>query len=87
MNYAIMIAAVFILATIAVAVLSPFDHLPQRSPRETAAAAQVGDGSSSSEQPYSDSDSRDDGSYNESHDDTSSDGREAHWPEGEEPPE
>ncbi len=52
MNYAIMIAAVFILATIAVAVLSPFDHLPQRSPQEAAAAAQSDDGSSSDDSSY-----------------------------------
>jgi len=59
MNYAIWIAAVFILATIAVAVLSPFDRLPQPSPRETAVAAPApsDDGSS-----YSDSPSSEDGS-------------------------
>jgi hypothetical protein len=39
MNYAVMIAAAFILATIAVATLSPFDHLPQGAPQKTAAAA------------------------------------------------
>jgi hypothetical protein len=38
MNYAVMIAAAFILATIAVAALSPFDHLPQGAPQATAAA-------------------------------------------------
>ena len=38
MNYSIMIAAAFILATIAVAALSPFDHLPQGAPQQTAAA-------------------------------------------------
>ncbi len=58
MNYTIIIAAVFILATIAVAVLSPFDRLPQRSSRETAAAAQApsDDGGS-----YADSSSNQDG--------------------------
>ncbi len=73
MNHAIIIAAVFILATIAVAVLSPFDHLPQRSPRETAAAAQApsDDGSS-----YADPPSNQDGSLPDNKTD---------WPAGEAP--
>jgi len=51
MNYSIMIAAAFILATIAVAAMSPFDHLPQGAPQQTAAAAPTspeGDDSSDS---------------------------------------
>jgi len=59
MNHAIIIAAVFILATIAVAVLSPFDHPPQRSPQETAAAAQAPSDDRSS---YADPPSNQDGS-------------------------
>ena len=53
MKHAIIIAAVFILATIAVAVLSPFDHPPQRSLQKPAAAAQApsDDGSSNAEPP------------------------------------
>ena len=39
MNYSIMIAAAFILATIAIATMSPFDHLPQGAPPDTAASA------------------------------------------------
>lgn len=58
MNYSIMIAAAFILATVAVAVLSPFDQLPQGAPQQTAAAAPAS----------SDDGSSDDSSY----DDTSS---------------
>jgi hypothetical protein len=46
MNYSIMIAAAFILATIAVATMSPFDHLPQGAPQETAANAPSDGGSS-----------------------------------------
>lgn len=38
MNYSIMIAAAFILATIAVATMSPFDHLPQGAPDTVASA-------------------------------------------------
>ena len=34
MQYAALIAAAFIIATIAIATLSPFDDLPQRAPRE-----------------------------------------------------
>jgi len=47
-SYAIMIAAAFIIATVAVAALSPFDHLPQNAPQSTAAAAPADDGSNSS---------------------------------------
>jgi hypothetical protein len=34
MQYTVLIAAAFILATIAVAALSPFDHLPERAPQQ-----------------------------------------------------
>ncbi len=34
MQYTVLIAAAFILATIAVAALSPFDHLPDRAPQQ-----------------------------------------------------
>ncbi len=77
MNYAIMIAAVFILATIAVAVLSPFDQLPQRSPRETVAAAQSDDGSSSGDSSYDD---------NSSYGGNSSSNIRGSWAPGEAPP-
>lgn len=46
MNYSILIAAAFILATIAVATMSPFEHLPQGAPQETAADAPSDSGSS-----------------------------------------
>ena len=77
MNYSIMIAAAFILATIAVAALSPFDHLPQGAPQQTAAAG-----------PESSADgSSDDSSY----DDSSSYGNSGsnirgRWAPGEAPP-
>jgi len=51
MNYSIMIAAAFILATIAVAALSPFDHLPQGAPQQTAAAGPESSGDGSSDDP------------------------------------
>jgi len=57
MNYSIMIAAAFILATIAVAALSPFDHLPQGAPQQTAAAAPADHGSSSDDSSYDDTSS------------------------------
>jgi len=75
MNYSIMIAAAFILATIAVATMSPFDHLPQGAPQETAANA-PGDGASS------DASSDDGGS---SMGNASSNVR-GHWEPGESPP-
>jgi hypothetical protein len=71
MNYSIMIAAAFILATVAVATLSPFDHLPQGAPQEAAAPADGGDGSS-------DEDSASGGS--------SGSNIRGHWAAGEEPP-
>lgn len=70
MNYTILIAAAFILATIAVAALSPFDHLPQGAPQQTAAAAPTDDGNAT-----------DDSSYGGS---TSS--VRGHWATGEAPP-
>jgi hypothetical protein len=70
MNYTILIAAAFILATIAVAALSPFDHLPQGAPQQTAAAV-----------PADDDSSTDDSSYGGS---TSS--VRGHWAAGEAPP-
>jgi hypothetical protein len=77
MNYSIMIAAAFILATVAVAALSPFDHLPQGAPQQTAAAGPESSGDGSS----------DDSSY----DDTSSYGTSGSnirgsWAPGETPP-
>ena len=77
MNYSIMIAAAFILATVAVAALSPFDHLPQGAPQQTAAAGPESSGDGSS----------DDSSY----DDTSSYGTsgsniKGSWAPGETPP-
>jgi hypothetical protein len=57
MNYSIMIAAAFILATIAVAALSPFDHLPQGAPQQTAAAGPESSDDSSSDDESSDGDS------------------------------
>jgi hypothetical protein len=77
MNYSIMIAAAFILATIAVAALSPFDHLPQGAPQQTAAAGPESSGDGSS----------DDSSY----DDASSSGNSSSnirgsWAPGEAPP-
>ena len=75
MNYTILIAAAFILATIAVAALSPFDHLPQGAPQQTAAAAPADDG----------------GSSGDSEDDTSSfnsgSNVRGHWAPNESPPE
>jgi hypothetical protein len=78
MNYTVIIAAAFILATIAVATLSPFEHLPQGAPQQTAAAAPES----------SDDSSADDSSY----DDVSSYGGNApsnirgSWAPGEAPP-
>ena len=77
MNYSIMIAAAFILATIAVAALSPFDHLPQGAPQQTAAAGPESSGDGSSDDP--------------SYDDASSDGDSGSnirgsWAPGETPP-
>jgi hypothetical protein len=76
MNYSIMIAAAFILATIAVAAMSPFDHLPQGAPQETAANA-PSDGASS-----------DDSSLDESGSSMSNSGSNirGHWEPGEAPP-
>jgi len=53
MKHAIIIAAVFILATIAVAVVSPFDHPPPQRTLEPVPAAQApsDDGSSDAEPP------------------------------------
>ena len=72
MNYSIMIAAAFILATVAVATLSPFDHLPQGAPQEAAAAPADGGGGSSDE------DSASGGN--------SGSNIRGHWAAGEEPP-
>jgi hypothetical protein len=43
MQYTILIAAAFILATIAVATLSPFDNLPHRAPQQEANIAPPAD--------------------------------------------
>jgi hypothetical protein len=78
MNYAIMIAAAFILATIAVAAMSPFDHLPQRAPQESVAAAPT----------PPDEDSSSGGSQDVSQNgaqDGSSPGYKGNWPQGEAP--
>ena len=57
MNYTVMIAAAFILATIAIAALSPFDHLPHAAPQQTAAAAPADSRGSSDDSSYDDSSS------------------------------
>ena len=75
MNYAVMIAAAFILATIAVATLSPFDHLPQGAPQETAAAAPPPPADTSSSSDDSSSDAGDSPSQGN-----------GTWPPGEAPP-
>jgi hypothetical protein len=77
MNYTIMIAAAFILATIAVAALSPFDHLPKAAPQQTTAAAPADSGGSSDDSSYDDSSS--------SGGNSGSNVR-GHWAPGEEPP-
>jgi len=75
MNYSIMIAAAFILATIAIATMSPFDHLPQGAPPDTAASAPASS----------------DAASDDSSDDSSSMGNNAssnirgHWEPGESP--
>jgi hypothetical protein len=76
-SYAILIAAAFILATVAVATLSPFDHLPQQVPQTTSAAAPQPeeDGSGSSQGSSSSPDS-----YPEN------DGSNMHWQPNEAPP-
>ena len=76
MNYSIMIAAAFILATIAVATMSPFEHLPQGAPQETAANAP------------SDEVSSDDSSFDDSGSSTHDSGSNirGHWEPGEAPP-
>jgi hypothetical protein len=76
MNYSIMIAAAFILATIAVATMSPFDHLPQGAPQETAASAPSDGGSS------------DDASVDDGGSGTGNSGSNirGHWEPGEAPP-
>lgn len=76
MNYSIMIAAAFILATIAVATMSPFEHLPQSAP-DTAASAPASSDSASD-------DSSDDTS-NMAGSNASSNIR-GHWEAGEAPP-
>jgi hypothetical protein len=77
MNYTVMIAAAFILATIAVAALSPFDHLPKAAPQQTAAAAPADGGGSSDDTSYDDSSS--------SGGNSGSNVR-GHWAPGEAPP-
>jgi len=76
MNYSILIAAAFILATIAVATMSPFDHLPQGAPQETAANAPSDGGSS------------DDSSVDDSSSNTVNNGSNirGHWEPNEAPP-
>ena len=76
MNYAVMIAAAFILATIAVAALSPFDHLPQGAPQETAAAAPP---------PPADAGSSSDNSSSSADEPSAPQGN-GNWPPGEAPP-
>lgn len=79
MQYTILIAAAFILATIAVAALSPFDSLPDRAPQQQAKitppapeppGAAVSDEGSSDDESESEA-SDDDGSSDE---ESSSDG-------------
>ena len=74
MHYAVWIAAAFILATVAIATLSPFDHLPQAAPQQSAAAAPP---------PAADGSAADSSSY----DDNGSNGVKGQWPPGEAPPE
>jgi len=78
MNYTVMIAAAFILATIAVAALSPFDHLPKAAPQQTAAAAPADSGGSSDDSSYDDS---------SSYGGNSGSNVRGHWASGEAPPE
>lgn len=78
MNYSIMIAAAFILATVAVAALSPFDHLPQGAPQDTVAAAPTPAGDEGSDDPSYDDDSSSGGS--------SGSNIRGHWESGEAPP-
>lgn len=79
MQFAVMIAAAFIIATVAVAVLSPLDNLPQRARQheQTATATAAPDESGAAEEATNDDAASDD--------DTSSDG-DMVWPAGEEPP-
>ena len=77
MNYTIMIAAAFILATIAVATMSPFDHLPQAAPPQGTAANAPSDSGSSEDSTVDESEP--------SMVDTGSNIR-GHWEPGEAPP-
>jgi hypothetical protein len=74
-SYAVWIAAVFIIATVAVAALSPGDHLPQRAPQTTAAAAPPEEDSGNSSQGSSFPESL-----------PENDGSNMHWPPNEAPP-
>jgi hypothetical protein len=76
-SYAVLIAAAFIIATVAVAALSPFDHLPQRVPQTTAAAAPPEEDSGNSSQ----------GSSSSPESLPDNDGSNMHWPPNEAPPE
>jgi hypothetical protein len=79
MNYSLMIAAAFILATIAIAALSPFDNLPQAAaPQQTAAAPASSDDGSSDGASYDDGNSS--SGYN------SGSNMRGHWEPGEAPP-
>jgi len=80
MNYSLMIAAAFILATLAVAALSPFENLPQAAPPQTAAAAPAPSNDGSSDESSYDDDS------NSSHSYSGSNVR-GHWEPNEAPPE
>jgi hypothetical protein len=76
MNYAIMIAAAFILATVAIATLSPFDNLPQSAPEQTVAA----NGGDASDNP-----SHDDDNDSSSRGGGGGSNIRGHWEAGEEP--
>lgn len=98
MQFSVLIAVAFIVATIAIATFSPFENLPQYSPQETAgtttaAATEDGsatDGSAPEDGDSSEEEASDDPQSEESYDDTSdsgsSDNIRGHWPDGEEPP-
>jgi hypothetical protein len=97
MNYAIMIAAAFLIATIAIAALSPFEDLPRPAPQEATLTnepppppVEYDEGAYDDSSDYAESERYEESE--ESYDDESSysDGEsydEPDWPEGEEPPE
>jgi hypothetical protein len=82
MQYTILIAAAFILATIAVATLSPFDNLPSRAPQQEATVTPPAEsppgaveshGESTGEDPADDDSHSDESDGDEAYNDESSD--------------